>query len=414
MTTTTIPTPSNPGPDPRRAGGGSLAVRALATVVALACATSAVRYIVDQQAFVDPTCRQANRLYAARTLAAIAMQCLGDLDGERTRDNALMAIRRQPRNQVALAAMGSDADLAERRGMADRWMTYARRLGHRDFAVQTYWIGRAHQHGDAGAEAGSLDALLRSGWKSDEATAALRRLETTARGRRALLSVLRANPPWAGSYLGDVSDLDARALDNRMAVMMQLAREAGGSGDPDRWYPAARTTVHRLFAMGQVTKARAVRFAFPPAATPGAVNDSGLAALDPDHASPFDWNLANASGIELDPRKAGGLDIRCQDPGRYYLAWQAVSLAPGVYRLLAHTTGTASPDSRLVAALTPVGGRGKTRTVALPVGEGEKDAILVIDPEDPADFRLQIMLDVPNTAQTVDLTLRSLVIRPAA
>lgn len=296
------------------------------------------RYVVDDAAFKNPSCSEPARtwLYTPDTLASIAMQCVGEGRTASATVLATAALARQPENQLAMATLGSVADMRGNIKNADQWFGAASRLGHRDYSIESYWLSRSLEKGDYAAAIEHLDALLRSGWNNDILRDFTVQQEGIVAGRTALSNVMDERSPWARSYLQNTTNLDVQQLDARSALLKILADRRGTVLDSEGLSIAA-PTINSLFQKRQIGSAYALRNAFQPPVAPYGVTDENFARMSSAVRTPFDWMRSNEPGLNVQesPSENGQIQLRVNsiDSGRYLIASQVIRLQPGEHQI---------------------------------------------------------------------------------
>lgn len=390
-----------------------VAARLLVTAMALAAMVLAVRFIVDDMFNRDIQCvdQRPSILYRAETLAKIAMQCVSDARLDQASNYAYAALHRQPHNQLALAALGSVADLKNDPVRADFWFGRAKELGHRDYSVETYWITRsaAQQQWDKVAQ--HIDALFRAGWKSDEAEAQLRLLESTAEGRKAIIAIVHPSSPWITRYLRNTAPLTDAELAGRRQLLIDISKRRMADSQFVNLFvalPAIRT----LYARGDYDASHMIRSAFAPFTHGAAVNDPNFLYFSKEDASPFDWTSRNSAGLDLshDQSPSGTKHLRLNviDPGRYLVLEQTMQLHPGNYIARLQGTAPSQIDSNLALEIRSVNNSEKLLFIELPMPQvgSESTADFVISSNEKF-FRVALLLDAGSTMVGSSFDIRS-------
>lgn len=310
----------------------------LITIFVVALGGLIARYVLDNAAFKDPSCQEPARtwLYTPDTLAAIAMQCVGEGRSADATVLATAALARQPENQLAMATLGSIADMRGDSNKADQWFGAASCLGHRDYSVENYWMARYLEEGDYPAAIEHLDALLRSGWNNDILRDFTVMQEGVVAGRMALSNVMDERSPWAKSYLQNTQNLEVQQLEARSALLKILAHRRG-SVLVSEGLSIAAPTINSLFQKRQIGSAYALRNAFQPPVAPYGVTDENFARMSSAVRTPFDWMRSNEPGLNVQesPSLNGHAQLRINsiDSGRYLIASQVIRLQPGEHQI---------------------------------------------------------------------------------
>lgn len=385
----------------------------LVTVMALAGMALAVRFIVNDRFSHDIQCldRGPSLLYTAETLAKISMQCVSDARLDQATHYAYAALRRQPHNQMALAALGSVADLENDPDRADFWFGRANELGHRDYSVETYWITRSAAQQKWGKVTQHIDALFRAGWTSDDAEAQLRQLESTAEGRNAIIAIVHPTSPWITAYLKKTALLTDAELAGRRQLLLDIAKR-GLENDKLFNLSVAAPAIRTLYDRGEYEAAYTLRQAFAPFTNASVVNDPNFDKFSKNASSPFDWSSRSSAGIDLShDQSSSGLSLlrlNVNDPGRYLVLEQTMRLGPGKYtaRLQGNTPG--QTDSKFVLEIRTVTRSEKLNSIRLPMPQFKSDSTagFVISSNNQF-FRLSLLLDAESTIGGFSLDLRS-------
>lgn len=402
----------------------NIVVKSGITFLAILWMAAAVRYYWDDRAAQDPQCvaRDNVLLYRSETLAKLANQCVGDLKLGEARALAEAALQRQPYNQLALAALGSVADLQGNQKAADTWMRAASLFGHRDYSVENYWLARASASHDLLQQAQRIDALFRSGWGNDIIADEVRALEASPGGRRVLLPLVRNTSPWARAFLMNVIQLSDQQLMNRRALLldaMHVKQRSGGAPALD--LTTASPAISELQRRGMSDEAMTLRGSFKPFSRNSFVNDSQFALADKDNG-PFDWKLIASPGLEASLLQNGsrtaGLHVRTDAPGRYEIAQQLIRMPAGSYRVQATgriNMGESATGAKLVVNLVLSEDNSRLETLELPVPVESRPSAVSFDvPHAKRYYMLSLSLDTLDSAEAVDIDLTSITIERAA
>lgn len=389
------------------------ATRLLVTAMALAGMALAVRFIVDDRFSRDIRCltQRPSLLYRAETLAKISMQCVSDARLGQAQKYAYAALRRQPHNQLALAALGSVADLENDPIRADYWFGRAKELGHRDYAVETYWITRRAAQQQWGKVAQHIDALFRAGWKSDEAEAQLRQLESTAEGRKAIIAIVHPSSPWITSFLKNTAPLTDAELAGRRQLILDITKR--GLKDSEFFNLSVATpAVKTLYDRGAYEAAYTLRRAFTPFTIGSIVNNPNFSNFSMQVTTPFDWNSRNSAGIDLSYHQSISgqslLRLNANDPGRYLVLDQTLRLVPGTYTARLQGNALAQTDSNFVLEIRSVTNSGQRKSFLLQMPRVKSDSTAHFEIVSKDQFFLaSLLLDVGETSAGVSIDLRS-------
>lgn len=392
----------------------AVATRLLVTVMALAGMALAVRFIVDDRFSRDIQCldQEPSLLYQAETLAKISMQCVSDARLDQASKYAYASLRRQPHNQLALAALGSVADLKNDTVRADFWFGRAKELGHRDYSVETYWIARSAEQQQWGKVAQHIDALFRAGWKSDEAEAQMRQLESTAEGRNAIIAIVHPSSPWISAYLKNTAPLTDAELAGRRQMLLDISKR--GLKDVEFFnLSVAAPAIKTLYDRRAYEAAYTLRRALAPFTIGSVVNDPNFNNFSKEATSPFDWTSRNSAGIDLsiDHRSSRTplLRLNVDDPGRYLVLEQTLRLEPGSYSVRLKGNAPGEVDANFVLEINSLLSSRKIAALRLPIPRIKNDSAgrFTISSNEEF-FRASLLLDAASVMGGASFELRSL------
>jgi hypothetical protein len=258
--------------------------------------------------------------------------------GDRTRlmAAAQAAVAHDPVDPGSTSLLGAARLLRGDNAGAEQAFRVAARFGWRDIPTQVYWLEAALEAGEMEPAADRLDAILRARPFLPAADALLEPFETTPAGRLALERRLAVRPYWLGIYVavdGKPSPLIAR----RATVLAEMARRGNRLGC---------TTVDRFVTGALAAGARREAEQVWVAHCPGAHITTGIADPEFDRfgaaePGPFGWQTVPSGDVTVEPVGAGpSRRVRLSTGAavsRLVLV-QPVALAPGHYRLGAHTT----------------------------------------------------------------------------
>lgn len=411
MTSNTTATPDQAG-----LGNGRLRATALrlAATFCIAClAILVVRYWNDFYAQQDPSCRTEPAPYAfrAQTLAEIAMQCLGDGDVDRAQALAMTALGRQPMNQMAMAVLGSAADLEGRVSAADQWFSIASRLGHRDFSTEFYQASQSLYKRNLEEAAEHLDALLRSGWNNDLATDIALQLESSSAGRIALSRVMADDPPWIYQYLKTVTRLSDEQLWSRSNTLTLLAaRKPKTFGEIS--LSTAEPTINELYLRKKVDAAYALRNAFEPYQRVEIVRDPLFSNITGGISGPFDWQSSNDPNLNISfsKNKSGRsfVTVHVYNPGSYLIVAQTIRLSEGRHSLDFSFKPVENMDGEIMIRLEDVTNGSKDQTAFFPLTISDSPKIVSLTaPHGSQFFRISLWINFRDE-QDAEIELHSL------
>jgi len=298
------------------------------------------------------------QVQAARSTAALAIT-------RGQKETAVAAARRavaaDPIDPGSTALLGTAYMLAEQPAEAETAFRIAARFGWRQPTTQAYWYEAALQSRDWPRAVDRADALLRVYPGLPTRDQLLAPLETTPQGRAALIVRLAGEPNWLDFYLRPETELSDDILDRRSQVLSELAAAGTRLGcDP------VAPFVNAALARGARDSAERVWTGHCPGASlTGGLSDPGFERFGADGASPFGWrsNLSGDVEVRSVEAEGGNRSVRLLNRSAVsrLVLRQAVSLAPGAYRL----TGDA-PPGRIAASL---GCDGEPRVPSLTEGD---------------------------------------------
>jgi len=240
------------------------------------------------------------------------------------------AIADAPTDPQSSALLGAGRLASGDRGGAEVAFRLAGKLGWRVPITQSYWMDRALGAGDYRIAAMRLDALLRQQPLLHRQRQLLDPLERNPAGRSALVERMAAGPVWLTSYAGDVHDLPADVMLQRVPVLSEAASKGLVLG-----CPAISPSVNRLAVLGLFREGSDLWQAHCPAAGSGLVGDGrfSMATLG-EKTSAFAWELLGSDGLTL------GLELSTAGPGqRVTVQGSAPSTRPVLSQLLALRPG---------------------------------------------------------------------------
>ncbi|MEN2793615.1 hypothetical protein ABC974_28635 [Sphingomonas oligophenolica] len=268
---------------------------------------------------------------------AMAVEALERGDYSRAVASAKRAVSEDPIGQRTASLLGS-AFLGEKRtNEALGAFTVAAALGWRDQWVQHFWLSVAQTSGDFRVAAQRVDALLRIGVKDPTVDSSLNFLGESPVGRAALASRLAENPAWVSFYL---ENLDRRSADTRLQKLMTISQAVHQGLVLDRGYITQITLsliksgkASDAFSLWKLIAGTQLNANIPAQDLPF------LLSLPNSSASPFEWSLAKAAGLESDVIKTasakGGtaLHFLSQVSWRQTVASRITTLRSGRYRV---------------------------------------------------------------------------------
>lgn len=284
-------------------------------------------------------------------------------NNSRAIETARLAVLADPVDPRSAALLGAGHLAAREQVRADGAFRIAARFGWRDPLTQLYFMNAALGAGQPRLAALRLDAILRQAPNFPVRDMLLAQFEGTAQGRAALAERLALRPAWTFVFLNHTSQVPVGELRARAEIV--------GAMQPVWGCDAVAPLVTALVLKQAVPDARRLWQAQCPAAAPG-LADSHFAAI-PKSRTPvaFEWNLFGSGNVATRVSGSGsGLLAQASGPSAEPIAWQALVLSPGRYRIgwSATTDGaTAAPgtgvslgcnfsETRQLEA-TPVAGR---------------------------------------------------------
>ncbi|MBX9644293.1 MAG: hypothetical protein K2W91_09375 [Novosphingobium sp.] len=240
------------------------------------------------------------------------------------------AIADAPTDPQSSALLGAGRLASGDRGGAEVAFRLAGKLGWRVPITQSYWMDRALGAGDYRIAAMRLDALLRQQPLLHRQRQLLDPLERNPAGRSALVERMAAGPVWLTSYAGDVHDLPADVMLQRVPVLSEAASKGLVLG-----CPAISPSVNRLAVLGLFREGSDLWRAHCPAAGTGLISDGQFSmATQGEKTSAFAWELLGSDGLTL------GLELSPAGPGqRVTVQGAAPSIRPVLSQLLALRPG---------------------------------------------------------------------------
>lgn len=240
------------------------------------------------------------------------------------------AITDAPTDPQSSALLGAGRLASGDRGGAEVAFRVAGKLGWRVPITQSYWMDRALGAGDYRIAAMRLDALLRQQPLLHRQRQLLDPLERNPAGRSAIVERMAAGPVWLTSYAGDVHDLPADVMLQRVSVLSEAASKGLILG-----CPVISASVNRLAVLGLFREGSDLWREHCPAAGSGLVGDGQFAmATQSEKPSAFGWELLGSDGLTL------GLELSPTGPGqRVTIQGTAPSIRPVLSQLLALRPG---------------------------------------------------------------------------
>lgn len=241
-----------------------------------------------------------------------------------TASKARAALEREPFALASLAALSQDLRAEGRAAQADALLDHAARLSRRDMLVQLALIDREARRGDLTEMLRQMDLMLRVHQESYPAifpalTAQISHPDLV----RPLIALAREDPDWLALFLGHAITVEEAVP----AVARLLIAAPDGRAARDQ--QMRRNVFSQLIAGGNYSVADDY-FRSLHGAPSGWIRDPAFA--EPHLEPPFGWTLSgNAAAVQGE-----GIAISLGLSGDDGAAWQLVSLAPGIYRIILH------------------------------------------------------------------------------
>lgn len=270
-----------------------------------------------------------------RNVNALAQQSRIALENSRTGDAnqfARAALTRDATAVGAVQALGITAQMGGDLGLAGRWLNYAQRLSRRDLQTNLWAIEYHVLGGDSATVLGSYDRALRTSVPiRDTLFPILGQTVSDPAIMPDLIEILAKRPPWAADFLAFL------ASNNQIAPaaatrFLSTVRQHGLNADA----ASLQVLVSRSFQGQQPDVAWRAYSLKRPDVDPRRLRDSKFANL-PDHATLFDWTLADGGNIFVQALTEGGrttLEVAAGAGAAGLAAQQAQMLPPGDYRLV--------------------------------------------------------------------------------
>jgi len=276
----------------------------------------------------------------SNSVRAAAMQAVLRQQPKTALVYARRAVAADPVDPAPAGLLGAAYLMNGRPQQAEAAFRIAARFGWREPATQVYWYQAALQSGDLALAVDRADALLRTHPDLPARDLLLQPLESTAPGRAALIVRMAGKPEWLAGYLQPDAEMDEATFARRSVVLADLANSGTQLG-----CSAVAPFVTQALARGARGDAERVWTGHCPGATvAGGLADPGFERFGSDEASPFGWQAGASGDVALRVVGKGGgnraLAMRNGGTVSRLVLSQALSLAPGVYRL----TGRVKPN----------------------------------------------------------------------
>lgn len=277
--------------------------------------------------------RQVPAPLAAKALEATALDAMLAANWRAALTDAGHYVDHAPVEPMAPALLGTARlELGDAAG-AEAAFRVAGQMGWRVPLTQRYWMERALALGDYAVAAQRLDAMLRQQPALMADRALMRPLEQSGEGRAALAGRLVARPDWLEFYLKDVATVPVDVMRLRALVLDEAARAGLVAG-----CEGAAVSAQRLVELGEARVAAGLWHAHCRSAGRGLLADGNFAqASFQDTVTPFDWQFASASDVDvtLEPAAGGGRQARVTTSAPYtrLVVSQFAVVPAGSYRL---------------------------------------------------------------------------------
>ncbi len=302
---------------------------------------------------------------AAERLLTMELQVTADSQPAKL---AREALRRDPTAAKAAAVLALQADLRGEGARSDRMFAFARNLSRRELRPQIWAIEQAVAKGDVEGALRHYDIALKTSFNAQDVLyPVLAAAVAEPRIRAAVVRILARKPPWSATFatfitmrgvnpeaaanlLYEGRKIPIPVVDSQRAVLLDTLLAQGKSDAAWKYYTSYRPAVRR-------NASRDPRF-----------------ALGGDAAGPFDWRIADVTGISASilAGSAGGVvDFSVTQGGAGPIVSQVQLLPPGAYTLKAQFTQMSGPTSAALGwTVDCLGGRPLGRTPILPLAGG--------------------------------------------
>ncbi|MFL0588366.1 tetratricopeptide repeat protein [Sphingomonas olei] len=261
-------------------------------------------------------------------------------DRSRGDDLARKALRQDPVNVPAAAALGFNAQVRGDVATARRAFTYAERLSRRDPMTQLWAIEEAVARNDIGDAVRHYDIALRVKPEMSEVLfPVLAAASVEAPVQAQLVRTLTAKPPWSEGFVNFVA---ARGTNPQATVVLLQRLDRARVKTPDT---AKAALLNALFSSGQIDRAWAYYATIRAGVSRDRARDPGF-ARQPDVPTSFDWVTVGDGGI-VGTIEKGGFDFSAPASVGGPMLQQVQLLPPGDYRLRGHSTDVDQPDGTL-------------------------------------------------------------------
>lgn len=277
---------------------------------------------------------------AARARAILAFVRTGPASAISYAERSVLS---DPLSAQAVSILGRSQLYAQQPVDARTTFLVAGQLGWRDAMTQIYWLDQALQTSDYKVAAQRLDALLRQSPDDENRDRFLAAVAATPEGRSELAERLKLSPVWASLMAGEVKDLPADQVMQRVDLMRRTGK---GVWDCASTEPISQ----RLINLGMLQEAQSV-WRLNCESTGSLVYDGGFERFDTlKPTAAFDWQLSNRGDADIaltqDASNQRKLALEVTATVTLPIVRQLVVLAPGRYRLTWRTPETPPAQAR--------------------------------------------------------------------
>ncbi len=247
------------------------------------------------------------------------------------------AVAADPVKPTSTSLLGTAYLLGANDRGAEAAFRVAARFGWREPPTQLYWYEAAIQSGDMPRAVDRVDALLRVRPALPGRETLLAPIESDPAGRAALLHRLKGRPLWLSGYLRPDASVDDAMFDRRGTVLIELAASGTRLG-----CEAIAPFVDTALARGLRGEAEATWVAHCPGASLAqGLADGGFDRFGSEAASPFGWKAQRSGDVTVRAveEREGSRLLRMRNRASVsrMVLRQALSLEPGIYRLVGRT-----------------------------------------------------------------------------
>lgn len=314
------------------------AIGVIAAVLGYFCVTQALAQVVARRdaAFAY---RLAPGTSQATARLAISLAGAEATTADRRRADALAreALLRDATAVLAVATLGSNAEVRGERERARRLFDYAQKLSRRDLPTQFWAIENAVARNDIAGALRHYDIALRtsSATAADLLYPVLASASADPEIRVALVKVLAAKPSWSESF---ISYIAGRGPDPRSTAALFLSLRRAGVAVPES---AHAPIINALIARGFIGEAWRYYASLNPDADRRLLRNPRF-AINKEAPSLFDWVAVNDGSVTTSIQsglEGGMFDFAAPASVGGPLLQQLQLLPPGTYRMAGHSNG---------------------------------------------------------------------------